>query len=271
MSFDLKNGYRPREFSEILDAFTTAVNSQFGTTYDTTTIVGTEFYRFFYAGAQLVMQAEAQTAEISAFLTDYIRTANEKISLPKSTIDGFTAGVLADLKLNSTIKDIVSEAEAGYLFLVVDVDDAAVDYATTKQAIIDRMHNWLSAGLYFTGAQEGTKTALNGQVFTYKFALPTPIDILARITVTASANAKTPILNENQIRDIFNTNFAALYKLGLNFEPEKYLEIARDLPFASNILLEFSENAGGTWSDQPRAMLYNEKMNITAPATVSVV
>ena len=274
MAFDLENGYQPRTFDEILQAFTDEVNTQFGTTYDTTTIVGTEFYKFFYAGAQLVMQSEAQTAEITAKMTDYIRTANENINLPKSTIDGFTQGLLAPvadggLGLVSTIKNITNSAEAGYLFLVVDVDDAADDYATTKQEIINRMGAWLSAGLYYTGTEEGDRIALNGQTFTYKYALPTAVDILVRITVTTSANAKTPILNENQVRDIFDANFASLYRLGLDFEPEKYLEIARDLPFASDILLEY--NDGGGWDDQPRAMAYNEKINITAPATVSVV
>ncbi len=395
MAFDLLNGYQPRTFAEILQAFTDEVNAQFGTAYDTTTIVGTEFYKFFYAGAQLVMQSEAQTAEITAKMTDYIRTANENINLPKSTIDGFTQGLLAPiadggLELVSTIKNITNSAEAGYLFLCVDVDDGDhatgnvtitdylhltnsgndiiavngvnftaqtgaatlgtgtfqaatsnaataaslatqinahatvglvvkatavgavvnlrtihggtagnsvalaytntangvgatvsgatltggtdnADYAALKQEIINKMGAWLSAGLYYTGTEEGTRIALNGQTFTYKFAMPDPVNILVRITATASANAKTPILNENQIRDIFDANFASLYRLGLNFEPEKYLEIARDLPFASDILLEYSENAGSTWSDQPRAMAYNEKIVLSAPATISVV
>ena len=83
MAFDLLNGYQPRTFAEILQAFTDEVNAQFGTTYDTTTIVGTEFYKYGYAGIQEVMRAEAQTAEITAKMTDYIRTANENINLPK--------------------------------------------------------------------------------------------------------------------------------------------------------------------------------------------
>lgn len=276
MAFDLINGYRPRTFEEILTAMTAKINTQFGTTYDTTTIIGTEFYRFFYAGAQEVMQAEAFIAEITAKMTDYIRTANENINLPKSTIDGFIQGLKRSeaeggLGLNSTIKNITDSAEAGHLFLVVDTDSGAVNYATIKQGIIDRMHNWLTGGLFYEGAQTGTKTALNGQVFNYAFALPTAVNILVRITVKVSANSTTPILNENQIRTIFNANFAALYRIGLNFEPEKYLEIARDLPFASEIFLEYSENAGATWLNAPRTMAYNQKINITAPATISVV
>ncbi len=390
MAFDLLNGYQPRTFEEILQAFTDEVNAQFGTTYDTTTIVGTEFYKYGYAGIQEVMRAEAQTSEITAKMTDYIRTANENINLPKSTIDGFTQGLLSELELNSTIKNITDTAEAGYLFLCVDADDGDhatgnatitsyanlvsgtddsitvgataftaqtgsvvagaatfqaatsndltatslaaqinahatagalvkatasgavvnlraihggtagnsialaytdndtnigatvsgatltggtdnADYAALKQEIINRMGAWLSAGLYYTGSEEGDRVALNGQTFTYKYALPTPVDILVRITATVSANAKTPVLNENQIRDIFDANFASLYRLGLDFEPEKYLEIARDLPFASDILLEYSEDAGSTWDDQPRAMAYNEKIALSAAATVSVV
>jgi len=274
MAFDLTNGYQPRTFAELLDTLVENVNAEFGTSYDSTTIIGTDYYKMGYSMIQLIMQAESYTAEITARMTDYIRTANEKINLPKSTIDGFTAGLLAPeseggLGLNSTIKNITDSAEAGYLFLCVDVDDEADDYEDTKQEIINRMGAWLTSGLYYSGTETGTRTALNGQVFNYAYALPTPVDILVRITVTKSANAKTPILNGNQIRDIFDANFAEFYKIGLNFEPEKYLEIARDLPFASDILLEYDEGAG--WTDQPRAMAYNEKINITAPATISVI
>jgi hypothetical protein len=275
MAWDLLNGYQPRTFAELLEDYVAEYNAQYGTSYDTTSIVGSNAYKAGYTAIQLVMQAEANFAEISAKLLDYIRTSNEKITLPKSTISGFVAGLLAPvadggLGLISTIKDITDPAEAGYMFLVVDTDPLASNYATIKQGIIDRMHNWLTCALYYNGTETGTKQAVNGQNFTYKFALPTKIDIKVKITITSSKNAKTPILNENQVRDIFNANLAKFYQLGFDFEPEKYLEINRDLPFASNILLEYSENAGSTWASVPRAMAYNEKMNITEPATVIV-
>lgn len=271
MAFDLENGYQPRTFEQISQSMLDELNIQFSTNYDSTTIIGTEFYRFYYAGIQEVMKSEAFTAEITAKMTDYIRNANENINLPKSTIDGFIQGIKTDLGLDSTIKNITDSAEAGFMFLVVDVDSGAVDYATTKQEIIDRMHNWLTAALFYNGSQTGSKTALNGQVFDYKFELPTDVDILVRVTITASANSSSPILNENQIREILDANLLSLYRLGLDFEPEKYLEISRDLPFASNILLEYSENSGGTWLVDPRSMAYDEKINITAPATISVI
>ncbi len=275
MAWDLTNGYQPRTFEELLQDAVDELNAQLGTSYDTTTIVGTGAYKLIYTCIQLVMQAEAKTAEITAKMTDFIRTANEQINLPKSTIDGFTQGLLrpiseGGLGLVSTIKNLTDPEEAGHLFLVVDVDDGAEDYEDTKQAIIDKMALWLTVGLFYEGDETGTRMAINGQTFDYAYDLPTPVDILVRITVTTSANAKTPILNENQIRDIFDANFAELYRLGLDFEPEKYLEIARDLPFAADILLEYSENDGGDWDDQPRSMAYNEKINITAPATISV-
>lgn len=394
MAFDLENGYQPRTFEEILEDIVEEINTQFGTSYDTETIVGTEFYKFFYAGIQLVMQAESYTAQIVAEMTDYIRTSNEKINLPKSTINGFIAGLKdseenGGLALDSTIKNIVDSDEAGYMFCCVDANDgehakgeititnyanlvsgdddeitigattfvaqtgavtegdatfqasisnqataesladqinahavaktvvraiaigsvvklraihggiagnsialsytdndsnvgASVsganltggndneDYANLKAEIITRMHNWLTAGLYYQGTETGTKTAINGQTFNYAYYLPTPIDILVRITVQPSLNSLSPVLNENQIRDIFNANFSNLYKLGLNFEPEKYLEISRDLPFASDILLEYSEDDESTWSSEPRIMAYNEKINIVDSATIII-
>lgn len=270
MPFDLTNGYQPRTFTQLLDILVENVNSEFGTSYDSTTIIGTDYYKIGYSMIQMVMQAESYTAEISARMTDYIRTANEQINLPKSTIDGFVDGLKRELELDSTIKEITDSAEAGYMFLVVDVDDSAEDYEEIKQKIVDRMHAWLTAGLYYNGAEEGVVVATNGQNFTYKYDLPTPVDILVRITVVASPNAKTPVFNENQVRDKFNANFAEFYRIGLNFEPEKYLEIARDLPFAADILLEYSLDDGANWESEPLEMAYDEKINITAPATVSV-
>jgi hypothetical protein len=260
MAFDLQNGYQPRTFAEILDAFTTAVNTQFSTSYDTETIVGTEYYKFFYAGAQLVMQAEGQTAEISVRMTDYIRTANERINLPKSTVDGFIDAIKDELGYDCTIKNLTIPAEAGHLFLIVDIPTPVL--TPVKDSIIQRQHNYLTAGLYYEGAITGTKVAINGQVFDYAFDTPIAVNIDVRITAKISANAKTPILNIIQVAAIFDANFASLYKLGLDFEPEKYLEIARDLPFASDILTEYSEDAGATWKTIPRSMAYNQKIKI---------
>lgn len=274
MAFDLENGYQPRTFDEILEAVVESVNEQFGTTYDSETIVGTEHYKFAYAGIQQVMLAESYIAQITAQMTDYIRTANENINLPKSTVDGFTAGLKRSvaeggLGLDSTIKNITDDEEAGHLFCVVDVDDEAEDYEDTKQEILEKMIAWLGAGLLYEGEEAGTVTISNGQVFDCAFDLPTPVDILVRITVTISANTQSAILNENQVRDIFNENFAASYRLGLDFEPERYLGV-NDLPFASDILLEYSEDDGSNWSAEPRSMAYNEKINITEPATITI-
>ena len=162
MAWDLLNGYQPRTFAELLQDYVDEYNAQYGTSYDTTSIVGSNAYKAGYTAIQLVMQAEANFAEISAKLLDYIRTSNEKITLPKSTISGFVAGLLAPvadggLGLISTIKDITDPAEAGYMFLVVDTDPLASNYATIKQGIIDRMHNWLTCALYYNGTETGTK------------------------------------------------------------------------------------------------------------------
>ena len=43
MSWDLQNGYKPRNFEELLQVFVDAINSEFSTSYDTSTIIGTNF------------------------------------------------------------------------------------------------------------------------------------------------------------------------------------------------------------------------------------
>ena len=86
-----------------------------------------------------------------------------------------------------------------------------------------------------------------------------------RITVTISDSTTAVILNSAQIKAIFEENFKNMYRLGFDFEGDRYLDIRNDLPFASKILIEWSTN-GTNWSSGIWQSAYNQKVileNIT--------
>jgi hypothetical protein len=43
-------------------------------------------------------------------------------------------------------------------------------------------------------------------------------------------------------------NIAARYRLGRDFEPQRYFSVV-DAPWASTVLLEWSDDDGGDWDD----------------------
>lgn len=298
MSFDLINGYNPRTWSQLIQTMTEAVNQQFGTSYQAGDIVGTNFYKFFYGGLQMIMQAEQATTELSSKLTDFIRTQNEIISLPKSTTDGFLSALESELGVIGSFEPItddyasfrgaivslltslgVSDPDgaadtiviyagdyllAGRPSLCVDLDPAAEDYEANKQAVFELMHKYLTAGLIYRGTETTQMPAVNGQLFDYALRLPTPKLLDISITVTISNNSRLHVMTENEIRQVFLNNFNAMYRLGYAFEPEKYLEIVRDCPFAANIATRWRvAGSSDAYSAAVLPSAYNELITLS--------
>ena len=121
MSFAQENGYIPASITDLMSLVREGVNAQFATTYDQETFLGTNFYKYFYALVQRLQENEVKTSEIVLKLQQYFDVTNEMITRPNTTnpgiIDYFTdAGFLASVKAPA-------DADAGKLFVCVDVDD----------------------------------------------------------------------------------------------------------------------------------------------------
>ena len=76
MSFNVVNGYTKQTFNELLATLTQAVNEQFGTNYTVDSIVGSNHFKSFYGGLQLVMESENKINDLQVKVVDYIRTIN---------------------------------------------------------------------------------------------------------------------------------------------------------------------------------------------------
>ena len=262
MTYTVVNGYSPRTYETILTECVSAVNEQFGTAYTNEEFEGTNLWKFLYATIQGMMTIENGIAELGAKMQDYIRTQNEELIIHRSSVDGFIQAMADELKLIASIKPIETGEEAGNISIAVDIDENGSDYAEKKQLIFNTMHKYLTAGLFYNGTEQGTVTATNGQQFNYAYDLPTKTPLKVRIKVRVSENKNIFVETPNEIKEKFLNNFEKLYRMGFDFEPQAFLCIDRDLPFASEITITYSTDGGTEYTEEILQGMYDEKITI---------
>ena len=238
MPFSEDNNYTPETFNDLMTRFMQGVNARFGTNFTQESFVGTGWYKFFYVIAQNILTVENLFAETYTKLQDYIRTTNEAIAIPKTPREGLIK-TFADRGYTISIEP-QTLANAGTLGVCVDTDSSSADYPVKKQEILDLLKDYTVAGLYYNGDQTGTSRLSNGQDFDFAFYLPTRRNMYLKLTLQLSQNTTIVADRIDTITDKLLTNLQALYKLGNNFEPDKYFTISRDAPYASKITLEYS-------------------------------
>lgn len=269
MSFDVINGYTKQTWDDILAVMTDAINAQFNTDYTVDTIVGSNHFKFFYGGLQLVMETENKVAELGNKIADYIRTVNDSIAQPISSVDGTIRYFRDALGFNVALRAIDDVDDRGQPAICVDVDTARPDFESVKQQIFDAIHHSQTEGLYWFNSSttpasneyRGESSALNGQAFPYCFFVPENSIFKIRITVTRSRGSLDYQINAQQIADLFTQNFNSIYSLGKDFEGEKYLSTA-DISSASNVRVEWSTDDGASWSDSVKQMEFDEKITL---------
>lgn len=267
--FSAINGFEKQSFDDILAIMTAAINQQFNTNYTTDTIVGSNHFKFFYGGLQLRMECDNKIAELGNKMVDYIRTINQSISQPVSSPDGTIKYFQDNLGLTVSLKPINSADEAGKPAVCVDIDPTIPTFESVKQQIFDALRLTQTEGLYWynpstsAGPREyrGESSALNGQALPYCFFTPEEITLDVKITVTRARDSLSYQLNTVQIEELFREHFAARYALGRDFEGGVYLNTS-DINGTSEVLVEWSDNSGGSWSSSVRNMAFDQKVII---------
>ncbi len=244
MGFSSENGYTPTTIEDLMLVIMDSVNDQFGTTYDSTSFLGTNLYKFYYALIQRLQENEVKMSEIFLKLQQYFDITNEQILRPVVTPPGLiealeAAGYIASVKP-------IEDGDAGKCFVCVNTDEDAVDYATTKLAINTIIKDSVVAGVVTQGDQTSSIVLSNGQSFDFKFGLPTEIPVLLKLTLTISENNQFAIDDPGDVKIKLINQITERYRLGLNFEPQKYFAIT-DALWASSVLLQWSDDDGGSW------------------------
>lgn len=255
MGFSLDNGYTPATIEALMTQAMNGVNTQFSTTYTYETFVGTNFYKYFYALIQVAQANEIKTSEIFLKLQDYFATTNEVIARPVVTAPGLVAKFLAE-GYTASVKAPI-DADAGKIYICVNLDSGDADYATDKAACAAIIRDSVVAGVVSQGAVSTTLVLTNGQSFDFKFKLPTLKPALLRLTIVTSTNNQVVIDDPDTIKQRLLDNIDAKYSLGRNFEPQRYFSTA-DAPWAASTLLEYSLNAGSSWSSAVYTAAYDD-------------
>lgn len=274
MSFNVVNGYTKQTFNELLATLTQAVNEQFGTNYTVDSIVGSNHFKSFYGGLQLVMESENKINDLQVKVVDYIRTINESISAPISSVDGTIKYFKDNLGLDVSLRPITDVLLAGQPAIAVDIDPSTSDFNSRKQQIFDALRISQTEGLYWynpsteakTNEYRGESSALNGQAFPYAFFTPVAFPMYVKITITRSRDNLAYQLNTAQIEQLFRTNFASRYSLGRDFEGERYLSIC-DVPSAADVKVEWSTD-NASWTEGVREMEFDSKISIAGITVV---
>jgi hypothetical protein len=191
-----------------------------------------------------LQESEIKTSEIFLRLQEYFAITNEKILRPNTTGPGIydyfkSKGYFVSVKPPL-------DADAGKLFLCVDVDDGAGDYDDVKSEVAGLIRDCAVAGVVTQGTEVTAITLSNNQSFDFKFNLPTKIPVKLRLTLTLSENNQFTVESTDWIKERLLANIAARYRLGMNFEPQRYFSTV-DAPWAGVILLEWSDDAGANW------------------------
>lgn len=255
MSFSQEQGYVPSTIAALMELVRQGVNDTFSTAYDSETFQGTNFYKYFYALVQRLQENEIKTSEIVLKLQQYFAVTNEKITRPNTTHPGILDYFKARGYTVATKAPI--DADAGKLYVAVDVDETADDYAEKKLAICNILKDCVVAGVVTQGTEVETITLSNDQSFDFKFNLPTRTPIKLKLTLVTSANNQYQIPTAQETAEKLFANISARYRLGLAFEPQRYFSIL-DAPWAASILLEYSTNGGSSWSSSVAALAYNQ-------------
>lgn len=244
MSFSQENGYVPTTFAIVMEAIRSELNIQFGTSFTPESFVGTNWYKYFYTLVQRLLENETKTSEIFLRLSQYISTTNQAIQRPSVSLPGLLDSFASRGFVVSVKKNLI--ADAGTISICVNTDSSAPSYEATKLVINGLIRDFVVAGLVYMGTEISELTLSNGQQFDFAFFLPQEQPILLRLTLTSSDNQVVTLPTDIQLRTALFNNINSRYRLGWDFEPQRYFTAA-DAPWAATILLEYSISGGSTW------------------------
>lgn len=259
MSYSEDSGYTPVSVQTIMLAVMAGVNAQWGTSYTEETFEGSGFYKMYYALVQRMQENEIKTAEIFLKVQDYFALTNERISRPVNTNPGLLDRLESEGFISSIRKPVL--LTKGEIAVCVDLKGDEEDYADKKLRIGEILRDSTVAGTVTIGDEVVPLTLTNGQLFDFKFDLPDRIEVKLRLTLNLSENNQFVIGSPDSVRLRLINNISERYRLGKNFEPQRYYSIL-DAPWAESVLLQWSGDDGVTWNSTVFEAEFDELFDI---------
>lgn len=128
---------------------------------------------------------------------------------------------------------------------LADGEDNA-EYPALKTALVTLISQITVGGAVTQGLEAEAVVFPNGQSFDFKYHLPNKWPTLLKLTTVLSENNQVLIGSPEDVKQLLLTNVQARYRLGRNFEPQRYFSLV-DAPWAASVLLEYSIDGGGTY------------------------
>lgn len=248
------------------------------TTPDTVTIGATVFTA--QAGAATLgtttFQAATSNAATAASLALQINSHATAKDIVKATVvgaivtltarHGGTAGNSIVLNYTDNGGGNIGATKSG---TVLSGGTANADYAAKKAELALLVSRSAVGGAVTQGLEVTTIVLSNGQSFDFKYWLPNRIPVKLRLTVTLSTNNQFVVGSPDSQKLNLLANLLSRYRLGRNFEPQKYYSLV-DAPWASQVVLEYSFDGGSTWSNSVYVAAFDDLFDIQL-ANISLV
>lgn len=135
------------------------------------------------------------------------------------------------------------------------------DYAAVRLALCTLISQITVAGAVTEGTEEESLTLTNGQSFDFKYNLPNRLPVHLKLTTTLSDNNQVLVGSPDAVKLALLANISARYRLGRNFEPQRYYSVV-DAPWAASVLLEWSLDDGSTWSSAIYEAEYDDLFDV---------
>lgn len=159
---------------------------------------------------------------------------------------GGTGGNSYALVYTDNDTNVGATVSAATLLGWIALEDGELDYDEVRLAVCNIIKDCVVAGVVSQGSEVEEIVLTNGQSFLFKFNLPKKIPILLRLTIVQSENNLFTILAPDAIAQKLFNNINEKYRLGKNFEPQRYFTVV-DAPWAAEITLEWSDDDGANW------------------------
>lgn len=298
--FSLESGLVPNDMDTELQILLDNINLKEGTDYTMDEFKNSSNYVVAYMVAQRFIEMQQSTASIFDYYKSYIDIVNTKIKNPISNINGIidyfaengynlsfkknvnpmpnytyitdlltpiadTGGSLTSEQVLLILSNLTTiKNGAGNVWLAIErLDESTwvdeIDNPIVAKLILDV----IDIGNILWGAKEESIVINNNQNLIQKWSLPTYETLKLRMSYTLSNSYTGTKLTDDELKDLIVANVKLYCKLGMDFEPERILEIDRDnLLYMSEILIEWTTAetpAPEDWSSEVKPNTYEIK------------
>jgi hypothetical protein len=211
----------------------------------------------FYPIAQQLIETQAKYNQLLTDIYIFPTITQQVINRNNSVEDTFTALIFKTFGVESNFKPL-TEDMAGTVSLAVNFTTTFIDSQENRSKIYHLMNENLVAGLWFYGDDAGEFIDRTQ----YKLFPSVKVVRDVKIEYRVKKFNDYPVLNPQQIKDIFLKNFNTKYVLGVEFSNEEYLSY-QELPFTSFINLKLINPATPEAEvNAPISFEFNERLEL---------